>query len=490
MFSTNSHANNKQPIKGLSLPLGQLLALMILLVICVPLILLTISEDKFSTINFLIFTSVAGLFLCRNTKNNLNAPSLKILGYLWLVKLGVTFLLLYLGWMPELDPSSANWGFDPQRYYLHAKQLLDNNWTPDFVSLTYVGILYYYAAIFYLIGHNPIVPALFNCLVTLVATLYLIKVGYEIRGRVDSRNWTLSYALLIPEVLWYDVMTSRETLIAALLLISTLTVGRYLARISSISLFKVITIVLISVLFIGAVRTSMVLSMSGAIVMMMMLIKPQSGKGGGLRVYIIIGVLITLLIFGATFAGFNIAANLNIAFSAKDNIALSDEFASQWSDNSIGQLLLPNGLIESILFLPPRMLLYLVAPLPKILTPIQDLIAGNREAWQQLMTFPSSVLNILIFPYVLASLAQSWKDRHISQAPLIFHIPYWLIFISIAGGNLIIHERYRVMATLLLYGCAWLGLVSCQKTLIRKMSVFWYGLLFASAFLYAGYKFI
>ena len=145
-------------------------------------------------------------------------------------------------------------------------------------------------------------------------------------------------------------------------------------------------------------------------------------------------------------------------------------------------------LFQAIIFLPPRMVLYLLAPLPKILVPVRDLLAGSWIAWQRLLTLLSSVINVIIIPYALASLVQSIKTRKTNSAPLIFHISYWVTFISIAGGNLIIHERYRVMATFLLFGCAWLGARTCPKSLIIRTSLIWYGLLTLGALFYVVYK--
>jgi hypothetical protein len=55
-----------------------------------------------------------------------------------------------------------------------AKQLLENQWSIEIISLNYIGIIYYYAAIFYVFGYNPIVSALINIFVTLIGVIYLV----------------------------------------------------------------------------------------------------------------------------------------------------------------------------------------------------------------------------------------------------------------------------------------------------------------------------
>jgi hypothetical protein len=489
MNALNARCDTFRARWGMVFPKGQFAFLSLLLGICITLIFATIQQATLNAVVLLGFVSVGGLVLCRNTQVHLNDPSLRVLGYFWLIKLGLTFFLLYAGWIPQLDPAtSVDWGYDPQRYYIQAQELVDNNWSPDFFSLNYVGILYYYGAIYYVLGHNPIIPALINTFLTLIATLYLIRVGYEIKGQRGPRDWTLAFALLLPEMLWYDVMTSRETLLAALLLFAMLTAGRHLASTALVSLSKVLIIVGLSAFSIAAVRTSMLLPVVVSIVLMLLLVMPQRGSRVVQRTILVVAAA-AILIAGSIIANFDISGNLQVAFSAKDNIALSDVFASEWSENSIGRILMPEGLLQSILFLPPRMLLYLVSPLPKVFIPVSNLLAGSREEWQQLLTLPSSMLNILAIPYALASLVQSFKTRKANAAPFIFHISYWITFTAIAGGNLIIHERYRVMATPLLWGCAWLGAVTCSKSLIHKTSVLWYGLLTAGALFYLTYKF-
>lgn len=490
MSVINARCDTFRARGGIVFSKGQFALLFLLLGICIPLIFATIQQATLNAIVLLGFVSVGGLVLCRNTQVHLNDPSLRVLGYFWLIKLGLTIFLLYAGWMPQLDPATSDaWGYDPQRYYIQAQELVDNNWSPDFVSLNYVGILYYYGAIYYVLGHNPVIPALFNAFVTLIAALYLVRVGYEIKGQKGPRDWTLAFALLLPEVLWYDVMTSREMLTAALLLFAMLTAGRYLARTAPVSLSKVLIIVGLSSFSIAAVRTSMLLPVIASIVLMVLLVFPQRGARVVQRTILVVAAA-AILIAGSIIAGFNIGATLQVAFSASENVATISGLADNWSDNSIGLLLMPEGLLQSILFLLPRMLLYLVAPLPKVYVSVSNLLAGSREDWGQLLTLPSSMLNIFVIPYALASLVQSIKTRKANAAPLIFHISYWVTFMAIAGGNLIIHERYRVMATMLLWGCAWLGAVTCSKSLIHKTSVLWYGLLTVGALFYLSYKFV
>jgi len=492
MNSVNSKKNQFHEGQSVAVPAGQVAFLFLLLGIGYPIILATIEHSSFSAVILLSFDSVVGLMLCRRTQVQLRDPSLSILGYLWLAKLGATLFLLYVGWIPELDPAlTSRWGYDPQRYFFQANELVANNWSTDFISLNYTGILYYYGAIFYAFGHNPVIPALINAFITLIATLYLVKVGYEIKGQRDRRDWILAFALLLPEMLWYDVMTSRETLMAVLLLFAMLTSGRYLARTASISLFDVLISVGLTMIIIASVRVSMLLPVVISISLMVLLIQTKRELRFSQRILLTTGAGVALMtgpVINAYIGGYDF--HIDRAFHT---VAPSAEYLFQisgkdWSQNSIGMLLIPNGTLQSILFLPLRMILYLVSPLPNVIISASDLMSGSWAAWQKLLTMVAAVINVFLIPYVLASLVQSIKLRKTNPAPLLLHISYWVTFASIAGGSLIIHARYRVMALLLLWGCAWLGVRTCPKNLIYRTTLLWYGLLACGALFYIAYK--
>lgn len=447
----------------------------------------------FNTLIVFFVISIMGAFLCQRTQHQIGDSGLSVLTSFWFVKLVVTLIVLYFGWMPQLDyGTSFAWGYDPQRYYLQAQELVDNNFVPEFVNLNYAGILYYYGVIFYLFGHNPIIPALINAFITLVAVLYLVRVGYEFKGERQSGDWKIAFALLLPELLWYDALTSRETLLGALLLVILLTVGRYLVRTTNISLLKVLSVVLSAAFAVAAVRTSMLVPVVGALLLMIVFVIPVRGFRVVQEIVLVL-VAVAAIYFGpilTEYLGgyeFGFGKSLRYAVSSPDNFALANS-AISWSENSIGMLLIPDGVIQAIVFLPLRMLLYLVSPIPNIFVSIGDLSAGNWSAWQKLFTAISSCLNLFIFPYVLASLIHSVQIRKINAAPLMSHAAYWVVFAAIAGGNVIIHERYRVMTTLLLWLCAWLGARTAPKNIFRRMAVAWYTILAVGAFFYIGYK--
>lgn len=160
-----------------------------------------------------------------------------------------------------------------------------------------------------------------------------------------------------------------------------------------------------------------------------------------------------------------------------------------WTDNSIGRLLIPSSTSQAIGFTPARMLLYLAAPLPNIGFGLAPLIQGVSSAWLSLMTTPTSLLNLLMFPYALAGFSRALKNRRSRPRPMVLLLSFWVTFIAVCGGNVIIHERYRVMATLLLFASVWYGYVHCRRAEVRRAALPWYGLLVLCALLYGLYKY-
>lgn len=486
--SMSTHLKPQFTPRGFSLTPTQAALLALVLGLGLLLLLTTVRVSLLNTVLIFLFIAFVGLHQCHATWQELGDSKLRLLVTFWLVKLCLTLFLLYAGWIPQLDPSSINWGYDPQRFYQDAWDLIENGWNPVAGS-NYQGIVFYYGAIFYLFGHNPVIPALINAFVTLLGTCYLIRLAYEFKGEQGPRDWTLSYLLLIPEVLWYDVLTCRESLMAVLILVGALTAGRYIVRSSRVSLGSTLLITGSSLVAILFVRTTMAISVVATMALMAISLRPRKGSGtlqNGLVIIIGIallaaGPLVQQLAGGSEFDYLQKISSLQ---SFEGNIAVQME----WSDTSIGLLFTPNNAWQSFLYLPPRMLLYLAAPLPNVAVSVPQLIAGDWTAWQHLMTMPTSVLNLLVLPYAMAGFALAFKRRREQPAPLVLHFTFWVTFVAISGGNIIIQERYRVMMTLLLFACAWIGYTSCTRAQVRRFAYQWFGILSIGVVFFLSYK--
>lgn len=434
-------------------------------------------DSPIPTLFLLLIATFFGLVLCHRTQKQLADPKLTILGHFWLIKILLSLILLYIAWAPNLEYFiKYGYGYDPIRYYWQAQELLKNGWSVDFLSINYVGILYYYAVVFYFFGSNPLAPMLINSFVTLIAGLFLIKICYEISPVKTRLDWVVAFVLLTPEIIWFDLMTSRETLISSLIVVSTLSAGRYLLNNYKVSLFKTIRIVVVCSVIIMAVRTSIIIPVAACVGLMAIMIRPQGTRFKATKIIFIILVLLIVLIAPQITAGIG-GYNFSIIDKLNVESATSKADDRNWSNNSVGKLLIPNNTIESIVYVPLRMILYLASP-PISNISISDLLDSNYVAWQTLLQGAMALANVIIlFPLAVSSLIKSIRFRKKNSGPLMLHLAYWITFAAIAGGNLIIHPRYRVMATMLLVACAWLGSRTCSKKLICQVSFVWYFLL-------------
>jgi len=450
----------------------------------------TLSEAVPQTVGLLLLVALCGIVLIQGCASALADPRLNLLVYIWIAKLGLSLFVLYVGWMPDLESlTSSGWGYDPQRYYYQAQDLVDNGWNAGFVSLNYVGVLYYYGAFFALFGHNPVIPALINSLTTLVATLALIFAVYGIAPNRGKKGWPAGLAILLPEVLWFDVLTCKETILMSFLTILLLVVGTYFLAQRRYSFLSVILIVGISIILIGIIRTVMLVPVAVSMVLLLILTRRQRNQ-------LPTGVIFVLVTVVFLSIAPRISAHLGsydfTYTSVPERLVDIDKIESlalgNWSERSIGLLLIPKNSIQAILFVFPRMFFYLVAPLPGVGFSAGGLLQGDWNDWQCLMMTLSSILNLILFPLVIALLLYSMKTARLRNFALL--LPYLTLLFAIVAGNYIIHERYRVMTTLLLWGCICLGVVTCPKKLIRKVYLVWFSMLFASGIFYVIYKFL
>jgi hypothetical protein len=481
---------------GFKFSLVQLVLFSVALIVGLLLIDLNVTNTKTTAFILFFVITLTGINLCRKTALRLNDKKLDLLGSLWIIKVLLTLVLLHVGWIPQLDPAaSSSWGYDPQRFYYQSWDLVLQDWDYSSLNLNYTGILYYYGFIFYLFGHNPIVSALANAFVTLIVSLFLIRLCYQFMPNRTTNDWRIAYLLIIPDILWFDVMTSRETLMSGLLIFAMLTVGSYVTGTGRTTLGRALILVSISSIAILAIRTTMIVPVFVSVLLIILflrqehLLRSQRKLVSRLK-FLFIALVIAFVLLGPQIQNLIGGYNLNL-FDAVSTLTSGQEGIEdlQWSDNSIGRLLIPNTLLDHIIFLPARMVLYLIVPLPNFVISISDLIDGSWSAWQHLMGLSTSLMIVIVFPFVLASSALAWRLRKVYPGMLIIPIAFWMTFIAVSGGNLIIHERYRLMCTLLLFASAWIGYTRCPRKLLQTFATSWFSLLGLGMIFYIFYKF-
>jgi hypothetical protein len=127
----------------------------------------------------------------------------------------------------------------------------------------------------------------------------------------------------------------------------------------------------------------------------------------------------------------------------------------------------------------------LISPLGVANFDLVELIKGNWASWQFLLMALSAVINLICFPYFLSASAECFKSNNPRLSSYCFAT--WIALIVVAGGNFIVHDRYRVMATLLLFGTYWLGYQS-SLILIKRYQKIWISIVLFLCIFYLLFK--
>lgn len=438
-------------------------------------------------IALLFAVAAAGLFLIRRAAARLGDPRLLRLQAVFLLKVTLVLIVLRVGWMPMLGTGSSVSGYDPQRFYFDAVALLDGGFDPEVARaahLNYTGIVWYYGLVMAAFGRSPFAPALVNAFVTLVAVLVLVEAGYRIRTERGRNDWILGLGMLLPEIVWFDALTARETLTMSLLTIATLGAGT--AFMGAPGPWKRIALAASSLFLLGLVRPEMLVPAVAAIGILAVAVRPGLRRGrvaAGLAAVTVAALLLTPAV--RSFLGSNSMPLLKIIDQALVGKREGIETIA-WGHRSIGRLFVSHSVAGVFVSTFPRLVLYLVAPLGAVPLNVAGLAAGHWVDWQAVLQGASALMNVALVPLALAGFAVALADRA-RRNDLVFHVPCWCVLFAIAAGNQIIHERYRVMGMLLLWGCVRLGRTAPRRFLVAAYAV-WFGTLALGGILILAYK--
>jgi len=215
---------NSKLLENIYLKKSIILDILILIIITIYLLFVQPSYI-FNTFFLLLFVMYFGEFNLNKVKKNLKEPKIILINYFWAFKIFLTFFLLEYGWIYNLL-SNIDWGYDPQRFYEYSQNLIKTNWVVT-DNLNYNGVTYFYAVVFYIFGINPYIPALINNLITIIALLNLFNYLKVLNIKNVKYIWLFFLILLSPEAVWFDIITSREMLLASLLCIITVEFSKF-----------------------------------------------------------------------------------------------------------------------------------------------------------------------------------------------------------------------------------------------------------------------
>jgi len=432
------------------------------------------------TLLLLAISSVIGIVLINRVSKSLADPRISFLGWVYILKITLVLWLVFQYWAPYLDVTSGTWGYDPQRFYDGAVSLAQYGFeAAPGQSITNVGITYYYGVQMYLFGANPVVVALCNALISLASTLLVITIVGRIN--LDGKVSLLLGAalILVPETVWYEVMTARAGIVTPALVLTILSFSCLLSGYMGKGLSRWWLILAIPALLILGITRPVILIAAGSSIALISLIVDHPTKKWAITL-MLLALTLPIVLMVPWFA----RQLADSTFAYTDYIVRATgnygELSHLWTESSIGRLLVPSNLLESIVYVPLRAVAHLVAPLPNYY------INWSHSLYIQSIThLISSVLYVLILPRSLASLVLSIFDVRY-RAFLMFHIPLWVTLAAVAWGQPYIHERYRLMAVPFLLASCFVG--NIPKRLLLASYVFCY-VTFAVAVLgYVIYK--
>jgi len=397
----------------------------------------------------------------------------------YLLKMLICILITTFVWEPGLiDKSSWSYGYDPQRFYEYAEILLENNFRGEslrVLNLNYTGIIYYFSIPMSVFGRSTLIPLFMNLVVTELAISKLIR--FMVDQNITRGLSMLIIALtLAPEVLWFDCLSSRESLLMALTTYFALDLVSLIGSGNNEEVKPTIGIIMRIILTICGlvlVRLSMLVIIISSIAMLITLVPQRKG-----RLLIVIFVLISLVVAMSSLvptlmlalgsSGVGLEGYLGMLTGLDQG--LTDGWRELDGMGSFARELIPKGPFTAILYSIPRLLLYLLAPLGAQQMNFGLLAELRWEDWQRLFMMLSASINLMFFPLILAGIKSkiSYGNQHVISYYLVLSI----VLLGIAGGNFIIHERYRLAGSLLLLGGYYIGYNSESKD-IRLAYIAW-----------------
>lgn len=377
--------------------------------------------------------------------------SMKIFHRLFLIKLILSLFILSYGWIPQLDMLSESYGYDAQRYYFQGNILAQHNFNPKYLpSINYNGIIYYWAYFFHLFGHNPLVPLLVNNLTTLIAIIVMVDIFSKLDARYPDRYWMFSLLLFSPEIVWYDVISSRESIVLSLLVcgiwpyVQLLYSSNY--KLKRLNILKVV-ISSISILLIISIRPPVLITLFSLLMFpQIFLLKKTKYKWKFNLLLVVVIALLTMYYNNTKKAHRNKDFEYGNVLSEKmgfEEQGSETESLEGWSQNSFGRKLIPKNIVQAIFLAPIRIIVYMIAPLPNIVINFKRLVRGEWGEWQLLFDRLSSLVYLLTIPLYVLYLIKNIKNKTLT-------VNYWVYaflgaILTVVIGNLFIHQRYRVM---------------------------------------------
>lgn len=449
-----------------------------------------IGVDSLASTIFLLAITLGIPFLFYNSsERKLPGVNYARVANLFYLKVLISFFVLEIAWVPLLGGSE---GYDPIRYFYYAKVFAESNFdlsTLGYMELLSPGIIYLYAIIVKTIGWNPIIPFLINSILSFTVCLLLGKTISLVFGKSRALTGICLLCLLVPDVLWFDVITSRDSVVTFFLCVSVfiamwLMDPEYRRSKTRGHLFLMSSVLFFSNIGLIVIRPGVIVI--SLVIIFGILINTYRRKITK-RVIVLFGLTMIVLAILAPIIVFDVL-NINREFiESKFEVSKVIETAQANVDiadaNGISARFVPANLFELVLFTPIKALAYMFVSITQIPGTVINVFRGDLSDTQLLFMGASSIIYILLFHRFLVVLTSAVAVNRNFLAAFPF---FATIFVTVLS-NQFIHERYRLMSIPFFIFSIYPSF-SMDSNRIVQAKRYWYSFFTATIMLYVFIK--
>lgn len=368
----------------------------------------------------------------------------------FLISYTASLYFLHTIWSPYLLYGSKGWGFDPQRYYYYASEMIRYGGTLDY-DLNGWGVVYFYKYPMQLIGTDPMIPLFLNSILTLYAILVVSHFFFK---NNTKHLYYFSLILLLPEVIYFNFMSSREIpcmVFMTICLCKAISGYQYKSKID-------IVISFIAFVFLYIIRPTMALP----IIMGIIIYLGFNAKNKFPAIIGIVAILALTYVVNAASENLDITeSTTDVVSSTQDRFDVENQEEREYfnySSNSIARLLTPHNYFEFIVFGLIRPFVYICITPSFIRSPFKTLsLEGDVgqcdgfSAWTTLFMF-------LLIPLIYKTLKR-YKSYGKNMKIVICVFASFFIVVGMFNTSFI-HPRYRLVYDLLYFSLAYYGFVN------------------------------
>jgi hypothetical protein len=387
----------------------------------------------------------------------------------------IALFFYFFTWEPTLSQfyNEYEWfeAFDPIRIYIYSRELAANDFNTLDILWDFSGVFYIYGVLMALGNSDPLLIIFFHYLCLLVAVAHFARTLNNL-ALVNKKSLILFFFLsfLLPEVIYFMNLPSKDTLLIFLLTFYFSYLLRYffLKR----NFHNLIFIILI------AIVASTLRGLLIPVTIICFLCFKYTADGFSMKKLIplvVLGLLVFTLLLSAGLLDF-IGSYINEKLS----------FTEGYEEGSLGKLFVTDSLLLSLIFIPVKVLFYILGPLADIPL-IPSLPIHDNNFGMILMHTLTTIIYMFTFPMACVQIIESYRTRKTNRPSWAMSLSFLFLYILISNGTPIIHVRYRVMASIIMCAMIVIGRFS-NRRLLGLAYILWTLVILIGIIVYLLYK--